>query len=166
MALVICSPSRHWNWRMRYRQHRGISLGLKSPTMSEHACRRCGLEAHTSRGGWADRHPAAAVTAGLFTLTLTAMMLSEHPVAALAMLAAAGAAWFVWLLDRERDRRAAVAARADWQHRLLTAAPMPPVRQRPHRPGLNIGNDYPTSRRLATPHRRTTAEGGRQRLAR
>lgn len=60
--------------------------------MTMHACPRCGLESHCSHGNWVDRHPAAAVTAGLLALTLMSMMLSIHPFAALTMIVVAGAA--------------------------------------------------------------------------
>jgi hypothetical protein len=40
-------------------------------------------------------------------------MLSEHPVAAVAMIGVAGVGAGVWLIDRERDRHAEPAARAE-----------------------------------------------------
>lgn len=48
-----------------------------------------------------------------------AMMLSVHPVAALAVIAVTAVGVAAWLLDRERDRRAAVAERADAANREL-----------------------------------------------
>jgi hypothetical protein len=97
--------------------------------MTKHPCPRC-------RRTWPDRHPAAAVTAGLFTLTLMAMMLSVHPVAAAVMVALAGVGGLAYLVDRERGRRAALAARADYEHRALMAAvrPVRPVRALPDHP--------------------------------
>jgi hypothetical protein len=91
--------------------------------MTNHACLRCGLESRCSHGSWADRHPAATVTAGLFTLTLMAMMLSQHPVAALTMIALAIAAGAVHQILRERRRREALAARADFEHAAWIARP-------------------------------------------
>lgn len=76
----------------------------------------------TASSSWSDRHPAAATTAGLFTLTLMAMMLSVHPVAAMSMLGGAAVVGVVWLVDRERDRRAAAGARADAANRELMRA--------------------------------------------
>lgn len=94
--------------------------------MTSHShCPHCGRDDRPLT--WPDRHPAAAVTAGLFTLVFMAMMLSEHPVAAAVMLILAGAAALVWLVDRERDRRAAIAARAEQEYRLQMAQPMPAV---------------------------------------
>jgi hypothetical protein len=94
--------------------------------MAQHACPRCGLETSCPHGGWPDRHPAAAVTAGLFGLTLMCMMLSVHPVAALTMLTVAGLAGAAYRIDREHLRRQALAARADYEnhadHRCAGAA--------------------------------------------
>jgi hypothetical protein len=94
--------------------------------MPKHPCPHCCR-------GWPDRHPAAAVTAGLFTLTLTAMMLSVHPVAAAVMVALAGTGGLAYLVDRERGRRAALAARAEHDYRAVLAAPVPPARPTPWR---------------------------------
>jgi uncharacterized membrane protein len=77
------------------------------------------MSEHNWSPSWADRHPAAAATAGLFSLTLMCMMFSEHPVAALTVTAVCALGAGVWLLDRERDRRAATAARADAANREL-----------------------------------------------
>jgi hypothetical protein len=96
------------------------------PHMTNHTCPHCGST-------WADRHPAAAVTAGLFTLVFMAMMLSVHPVASAVMVALAGIGGLAYLVDRERDRRAAVAARAEHDYRAVLAAPVPAVRPLPHR---------------------------------
>ena len=87
--------------------------------MTMHTCPRCGLEAYWAQGSWADRHPAAAVTAGLYTLTLMAIMLSIHPIAALAMVALTAASATVCMAVGERRRREALAARADYEYRAL-----------------------------------------------
>lgn len=89
--------------------------------MSRHACPRCGLESRCSCADWADRHPAAAVTAGLFTLTLMAIMLSVHPIAALTMIGLAAVVAGVHMVSGERRRREALAARADYEHGALLA---------------------------------------------
>jgi heme exporter protein D len=113
--------------------------------MSRDACPRCGLESGCSRGGWPDRHPVAAVIGGLLTLVWMSMMFSVYPVAALIMTALAAGAWAVRAAGRERARRDALAARADYEHRALMRAmpwnlspiepapqlPPPPVRRRP-----------------------------------
>lgn len=53
-----------------------------------------------------------------------AMMMSVHPFAGLAIVGFVGGAGFTFLAVRERQRRAAVAARADYQYRALMAAPV------------------------------------------
>lgn len=113
-----------------------------------------------TRHGWADRHPAAATTAGMFSLTLMCMMFSVHPVAALTVTALAGVGGAVWLVDRERDRRAATAERADAANRdlmRLMNAPKPirfaPTtsgdREAPRAPradpARHVMNSYPTT---------------------
>lgn len=100
--------------------------------MTSHTCTRCGHETPCSRR-WADKHPAAAVTAGLFTFVFMSAMLSVHPVAALAVIVLAGVGGVAYLVNRERDRRAALALRADYENRALLAASVPPVRPLPQR---------------------------------
>jgi len=68
-----------------------------------------------------DRHPAAAVTAGLFTLVWMSMMLSVYPLAAAVLLALGASCWSLRTVGRERERRAALAARADYDHAQLMA---------------------------------------------
>jgi hypothetical protein len=101
--------------------------------MTNHACPRCGLETTCSHGSWADRHPAGAVTAGLFTLTLMSMMLSTHPIAALTVITLSGVALAARAAYRHRRRREALATRADWEHAALMAVPVPPARPLPQR---------------------------------
>jgi hypothetical protein len=64
------------------------------------------------------------VTAGLLTLVFMGMMFSVYPIAATTMTVLAG----VWLTVRaaatERRRRAALAARADYEHAALMARSM------------------------------------------
>lgn len=116
--------------------------------MTNHACPRCGLENRCSHGSWADRHPAAAVTAGLFTLAWMSMMLSVYPGAALAIIAIAAATWGVRATGRERRRREALAARADWEHRQVMAAALkwpaqlPPAPPKPPAPARRRGADH------------------------
>lgn len=87
--------------------------------MSKHACPRCGLERRCSHGSWPDRHPVAAVTAGLFALVWMSMMLSVYPIAALAIIAVFGISAAVALAGHERRRREALGTRADYEHRAL-----------------------------------------------
>jgi hypothetical protein len=101
--------------------------------MTRHTCARCGYETRCNRASWPDRHPAAAVTASLFTLTLMCMMLSVHPIAALAVIALAGAGGAAYRIDCERRRREALATRADYEHAALIAAPVQPMRPLPQR---------------------------------
>lgn len=85
---------------------------------NHHTCPSCGSRCpRTGFSGWADRHPAAAVTAGLFILVFTAAILSTHPIAATVMIAIAGVVGFAVLVDRERQRREACAARAERDYR-------------------------------------------------
>lgn len=70
---------------------------------------------------------------GLFTLVFMSMMLTVYPLAAVAVIVLAGVGGLVYRADREHRRRAALAARADYEHRALTAAPVPPVRPLPVR---------------------------------
>jgi hypothetical protein len=81
------------------------------------SCPRCGLESNYSRRTWPDKHPAAAVTAGLVTLVFMGMMLSVHPVAAVMLLAVAAVVGAVVVAGRAQDRRDAMAARADYENR-------------------------------------------------
>lgn len=97
---------------------------------SQCVCPRCGFESSCSHGRWVDRHPAAAVSAAVvFGLpagyTLVGVML-VYP-------------WFTipvtiivcaFLLNRLARRRAAIAARADWEHREMMVRAM---RQLPDR---------------------------------
>lgn len=101
-----------------------------------HSCPTCGHR-HSTRS-WADRHPAAAVIAGLFTLSWVATMFSDHPIAATAMTAVAGIAGAAYLTDRERDRRAALAARAEHDYRQLLAAPLPALQPPPQPPAHTL----------------------------
>jgi hypothetical protein len=90
--------------------------------VTRHACPRCGLESRCSRGGWVDRHPAAAVTAGLFALVWMSMMLSIHPVACVTLIVTGAVGGAVYFAVRERRRREALATRADYEHAQLAAS--------------------------------------------
>lgn len=88
--------------------------------MSTHNCPRCGYQQHYRLARWTDRHPAATVAlavVGLISVTAYPWLL--------AVLAVAGLAYGI---DRERQRRAAVAARADYEHAALLTVPARPVR--------------------------------------
>lgn len=105
--------------------------------MTNHTCLRCGLESRCSHGNWADRHPAAVV---LFALpagfTLVSVTLA-YPWFFVPLLVVAAA----WWVDRRNRQRAAIAARADNEHREVIARaifgpqpfPVTPMR-RPSRP--------------------------------
>ncbi len=96
--------------------------------MTRHACPRCGLEDRTcSHGSWADRHPVAAVTAGLFTLVWMSMMVSIYPGTAAVIITSVAVGGVVYFAVRERRRREALAARADYEHRALMALPKFPA---------------------------------------
>ncbi|RFZ05424.1 hypothetical protein VIMS_04926 [Mycobacterium marinum] len=95
--------------------------------MSQHPCPRCGLESNCSHGSWADRHPAAAVIFGIPSVLFVLGAIGAYPLVFIPLLVFGGA---VYVADRERCRRQALAARADWEHRALVAAPI----RRPERP--------------------------------
>lgn len=91
-----------------------------------HECPRCGFE--SERDGWRDRHPAAAVCASVFVglpaLYTVAGVILAYPWFAVPVLVVVCAV----VVDHRMCRRAAIAARADWEHRRLIAAPIAPVR--------------------------------------
>lgn len=91
---------------------------------SRHECPRCGVPLKWTHRSWADKHPAAAVTAGLVSLVFMGMMLSVHPVAAAVMLGAAGVWFGVRLWERSQHRRVALAARAEYENRKFLASPV------------------------------------------
>lgn len=96
--------------------------------MSSHYCHRCGTEYRYTHSNWADRHPTATVFLAVFTVaSITAW---PWVLAVLAVVAV------VYLIDRENNRRTALAARADSEHAELMAAlaaPLPRLRREPQR---------------------------------
>lgn len=97
--------------------------------MTEHHCPRCGYET-SSRGRWPDRHPYAAV---LFAVPVTITMvgaIAAYPLTFVPLLAVVAV---VYVVDREHRRRQALAARADYEHAALLAAPVSAVRPLPRR---------------------------------
>lgn len=86
--------------------------------MPYHACQRCGYEPRLStRAAWADRHPAAAVCAGVFVglpaLYTVAGIIVAYPWFFVPVLVVVCA----FIVDRRIRHRAAIAARADWEYR-------------------------------------------------
>ncbi|ANR92723.1 hypothetical protein O972_25300 [Mycobacterium avium subsp. avium 10-9275] len=83
--------------------------------MAGHQCPRCGLE--FERDTWRDRHPAAAVCAGVFVglpaLYTVAGVILAYPWFFVPVLVVVCAL----LVNRAQRRRAAIAARADWEYR-------------------------------------------------
>lgn len=107
--------------------------------MSKHACPRCGFE--SSRDRWHDRHPFAAVLLALPTLYTIVGVILAYPWFFIPLLIIAAALW----LERQRRRRAAIAARADYDYRkqmvramkLLPTPPLSaPMPQLPRRGGI------------------------------
>lgn len=89
---------------------------------THHTCPRCGYQQHAGQHPalrWTDRHPAATVALAVVGL----ISVTGYPWL-LAVLAVAGLAY---LADREGQRRAAVAARADFEHAALLAAQARPL---------------------------------------
>lgn len=105
-------------------------LGPTIPRMSKtRGCPRCGLE--LSRDTWRDRHPAAAVCAGVFVglpagYTLVGIMLiwPWFTIPATIIVCAV-------LLNRAARKRAAIAARAEWEHREMMVRAMQQFPSRP-----------------------------------
>lgn len=110
--------------------------------MARHWCPRCGYESRRALGGWADRHPVAAV---LFALpagySLVGVML-VYPWFTIPVTIIVSA----FLVDRRQRRRAAIAARADYEHRELAALaifnPEPPAVEPQKRPPRRCGADH------------------------
>lgn len=120
------------------------------------ACPRCGLESSCSHGRWWDRHPVAAVLFALpagYTLIGVMLVYPWFTIPATIILCAV-------LLNRAARQRAAVAARADHEHRELIAravfnpqlSPVKPLRwlSRPRgadhwAPTQPIWEEHPTS---------------------
>ncbi|MCA2248813.1 hypothetical protein JF729_13585 [Mycobacterium intracellulare] len=107
--------------------------------MTKQECPRCGFE--SSRDSWRDRHPAAAVCAGVFVglpalYTLVGVILAYPWFFVPVLVVACG-----FVVDRRMRRRAAIAARADYEYRqqmlaaVLTGQRLPsiqpPSRRRP-----------------------------------
>lgn len=93
------------------------------------ACPRCGFESNSWHGRWRDRHPAAAVCAGVFVglpagFILVCIMLA-YPWFTIPVTIIVCAV----LLNLATRRRAAIAARAEWEHReMMVRAMQPPGR--------------------------------------
>lgn len=126
--------------------------------MSRHACPRCGLESTYSRDTWADRHPVAAALLALpagFTLVSVTLAYPWFVVPLLVVLAA-------WWVDRRNRHRAAIVARAGYEHReliaraVLTPQPLPvePPRRLPRPRGAD---HWSTTQPLPRPKRRAPA---------
>lgn len=111
--------------------------------MGSHACPRCGLEARCAHRTWPDRHPAAAVTLAVIVLAMTV----AHPWL-LGCLAVGGV---VYMAVRRQQRRDALAARADYEHRQLMSAaarwaPMELAAAPPKRPAAAAPRRRPADR--------------------
>jgi hypothetical protein len=120
--------------------------------MASHTCTMCGFEVSCSHGRWLDRHPAAAALFALlagFTLVSVTLAYPWFVVPLLVLLAA-------WWVDRRNRQRAAIAARADREHRDLMArpnvspqlAPVKPPSRRPRPRGADHWADTEPIRKL------------------
>lgn len=93
--------------------------------MTTHTCKHCGHEIGCAHGSWHDRHPYAAVSFAV-PVTITALgAVAAYPLIFVPLLAAGVVTYIV---DRKHRRRVALAARADYEHQAVMAAPVPPVR--------------------------------------
>lgn len=102
--------------------------------MTKHTCVRCGHELRCQHGSWPDRRPYAAALFAV-PVTITGLgAIAAYPWLFVPLLMLAGVAY---VADREHRRRAALAARADWEHREIMVAalngPAFPRHQTPQR---------------------------------
>lgn len=84
--------------------------------MSKHCCPRCGFESR--RRNWPERHPAATAVIALPTIYTLVGVILAYPWFCIPLLVVAAAVW----VDRRNRQRAAIAARADHDHRRIIAA--------------------------------------------
>lgn len=91
----------------------------------KHNCLRCCLESSCGDGSWADRHPVAAVLGGVPSVLFRLAAIGAYPWVFIPLLVLGGLAYTV---DRERRRRQALAARADWEHHALMVAAVAPLK--------------------------------------
>jgi hypothetical protein len=83
--------------------------------MTNHNCPRCGLESPAP--SWPERHPFAAAVFGVPTAFTVVSVTLAYPWFFVPMLVIVCAL----LVNRAARRRAATAARADWEHREMMA---------------------------------------------
>lgn len=84
--------------------------------MTLHECPRCGHQ--TARRSWPQRHPYAAALAAIPTIYTLASITLAYPWFAIPLLIVGAAVW----IDRGMRRRAAMAARAEYEYRELMLA--------------------------------------------
>lgn len=101
---------------------------------SQHICQRCGHEEECGYGSWPDRHPIMATVGGIFTLTFMGMMFSVYPGGAWTMTGLVAAVAGGRAIARARRRRAALVARAEWEHAAMAQSPPATIRLHPHGP--------------------------------
>ena len=88
--------------------------------MANHTCTKCGFGVSCSHGRWHDRHPVAAVLLALPAGYTIIGVLLAYPWFFVPLLVVVAAVW----VDRRNRRGAAIAARADYEHRQLMAEGM------------------------------------------
>ncbi len=122
--------------------------------MTQHICPRCGYENTCRYGNWFDRHSVMATIGGLSSLTFMGMMFSVYTSATWTMVALAATVIGVRALGTERQRRAALVARADWEHaQLMARSQMPAIQLHPYAPlapqprvaERHVMNQWPTT---------------------
>src|SRR3954454_2025714 len=110
----------------------------KTKAKPKHECPRCGLKTRSSRGSWVDRHAATTALCGLVAGYIIVNVVVAHPWFCMPVLVVVAAVW----VDRRNRKRAASAARADFEYQaqLLPETQSPggppaatpqPVRRRP-----------------------------------
>ncbi|WP_407686016.1 hypothetical protein [Mycobacterium sp. HUMS_1102779] len=128
--------------------------------MATHSCPKCGFE--EPRDVWHERHPVAAVLLALPVLYTIVGVILAYPWFCIPLLIVTAAVW----VDRRNRRRAAIAARADWEHRermaraifsphpLLPAPLNPPPKPRTAPVSVrHVLTDWPTTPMLTRPIR-------------
>jgi hypothetical protein len=121
------------NWTQNYAPFTAPIAPTPSPAIAKSkacACERCGFETTCTHGNWVDRHPAWTIIGALSVLGCMSFTFSVNPLAGAVITAVAAAMWAFDAIGRNRQRRHALAARADWEYRAAMAhnaqTPKPP----------------------------------------
>ncbi|OBJ49550.1 hypothetical protein A9W95_25650 [Mycobacterium sp. 1423905.2] len=111
--------------------------------MKDHACLRCGFDCR--RDSWAERHPTATAVIAVPTIWTVISVTLAYPWFFIPVLIVAAA----WWVDRRQRRRTAIAARADYEHRVLIARELAQREPRQRRRGADQRSPTQPLRRTA-----------------